>query len=114
MVLDVEKFHRRTPICPAHKKWYVMQGRPGDFYLQHCCPFGAVGLEGNSGTIARAVVAIWKVHDISPSAKWSDNVSSLRRPISGTGTPSDPFVYTYDRRKAIKVTASTGIPWHAE
>jgi hypothetical protein len=114
MVLDVEKFHRCTPICPTHKKWYVMQGRPGDFYLQHCCPFGAVGSEGNSGAIARAVVAIWKVHGISPSTKWSDDVSSLRRPISGTGTPSDPFVYAYNRRKAIEVTASTGILWHAE
>ncbi|RXW13690.1 hypothetical protein EST38_g12167 [Candolleomyces aberdarensis] len=114
MVLDVEKFHRRTPICPAHKKWYVMQGRTGLFYLQHCCPFGAVGSEGNSGSVAGAIIDIWKAHKIGPSAKWSDDVSSLRSPISGTGTEDDPFTYAYDREQAIAISAPTGIPWHPE
>jgi hypothetical protein len=72
-----------------------------------------VGSEGNSGIIAKGV-ATWRVHNMGPSAKWSDDVSSLRRPISGTGTPSDPFVYAYDRQKAIEITAPTGIPWHSE
>jgi len=28
-----------------------MQGHPGNFYIQHCCPFGAVGSESNSGQV---------------------------------------------------------------
>ncbi|RXW23127.1 hypothetical protein EST38_g2722, partial [Candolleomyces aberdarensis] len=98
MVLDVSKFHRRTPICPAHKRWFVMQ----------------VASESNSAPMPGAVLRIWRLHGIGPSAKWSDDVSSLRYPSSGTGSVSDPFVYDYDRDRAMELTASTGIPWHED
>ncbi|KAJ2932621.1 hypothetical protein H1R20_g4465, partial [Candolleomyces eurysporus] len=76
---------------------------------------GAIASEGNSGSVAGAVlVAIWKVHEVGPFAKWSDDVSSLRSPSSSSGTTEDPFTYAYDRQKAVDIVAPTGIPWHAE
>ncbi|RXW11908.1 hypothetical protein EST38_g13947 [Candolleomyces aberdarensis] len=98
MVLDISKFHRRTPICPAHKRWFVMQ----------------VASESNSAPMPGAVLRIWRLHGIGPSAKWSDDVSSLHYPSSGDGSVSDPFVYDYDRDRAMELTASTGIPWHED
>jgi hypothetical protein len=93
MVLDVSKFHRRTPIAPAHKCRFVVQGRPGDFYIQHCCPFGAVASESNSGQMTAATIAIWDMEGFGPSSKWSDNVSNLQYPLSSSGSDKDPFVY---------------------
>ncbi|KAJ2921054.1 hypothetical protein H1R20_g16043, partial [Candolleomyces eurysporus] len=104
MVLDISKFHRCTPICASHKRWFVMQGREGDFYLQHCCPFGATASESNSAPMPRAVIRIWSLHSISPSPKWSDDVSSLRRPVSGSGMGDDPFIYKYSCEEVIVVT----------
>lgn len=112
MVMDISKFHRRTPICPAHKKWFVMQGRPGEFFMQHCCPFGATGSESNSGQISKAILRIWEVSGIGPSGKWSDDVVTLVAPSSGSGTADDPWVYPYDEQIVISTVSSTDIPWH--
>lgn len=114
MVLDVSKFHRRTPIAPAHKHRFVVQGRVGDFYIQHCCPFGATASESNSGNMTAAIIALWDAFGFGPSSKWSDDVTSLQFPLSGSGTEDDPFVYGWSRQDMISATASTGIPWHED
>ncbi|KAJ3498213.1 hypothetical protein NMY22_g19622 [Coprinellus aureogranulatus] len=90
MVMDISKFHRRTPICPAHKKWFVMQGRPGEYYLQHCCPFGATGSESNSGQISKVVLQTWSVRGIKP------NVASTKTPWHPLSKKGQPFRPAFD------------------
>lgn len=110
MTLDVSKFHRRTPLCPAHKRWFVIQARPGQFYVQHACPFGSKASEGNSGEIANAALAIWKELGVGPICKWADDMVVFRFPLS----PYSPRSFSYDRVGALGKIASLGIPWHPE
>lgn len=110
MTLDIAKFHRRTPIAPAHKRWFVMQGRPGQYYIQHCCPFGARASEGNSGEIAGAMVDIWRYRKIGPVCKWADDMTIFRAPDD----KKKPIRYQYDRAEVLGRIASLGIPWHPE
>ncbi|KAL4261893.1 Hepadnavirus polymerase/reverse transcriptase [Pleurotus pulmonarius] len=107
MTLDISKFHRRTPLCPAHKRWFVIQSRPGQFYVQHACPFGAKASEGNSGEIANAALAIWKELGVGPVCKWADDMAVFRFPL-----PNSPRSFPYDRVGALGKIASLGIPWH--
>lgn len=109
MTLDIAKFHRRTPICAAHKPWFVMQSRPGQFYIQHCCPFGARASEGNSGEIANASVDIWAELGVGPTCKWCDDMAVFRSPASGSRRH-----YLYDRTSALALIESLGIPWHPD
>ncbi|KAJ8503034.1 hypothetical protein ONZ45_g11221 [Pleurotus djamor] len=109
MTLDISKFHRRTPIAPAHKKWYVMQTKPGEYYIQHCAPFGARSSEGNSGEIANAALDIWRELGVGPICKWADDMVVFRSPIPGTKD-----VYEYDRPEALRRIEDLNIPWHPE
>lgn len=112
MVMDVSKFHRRTPICPSHKCWFVMQGEDGKFYVQHCCPFGASASESNSGQVSRVVLCIWTLKGIGPSGKWSDDVYIFVYPSSGSGTLSDPYLYPYGVQEVLDAVSPTGTPFH--
>ncbi len=112
MTLDIEKFHRRTPIAPAQKRWFVAQGFPGKFYIQHCGPFGARSSESNSGQISGCTMEIWRYEGISPSFKWSDDHTIFRFPVRGDGSLNNPFVFSYDSRRVLDSVASLGVPWH--
>ncbi|KAL4263941.1 Hepadnavirus polymerase/reverse transcriptase [Pleurotus pulmonarius] len=111
MTLDISKFHRRTPLCPAHKRWFVMQARKGQFYIQHACPFGAKASEGNSGEIANAALAIWEELGVGPICKWADDMVVFRFPRRRSGKK---LVYAYDREEALRKIDSLGIPWHPD
>ncbi len=111
MTLDIAKFHRLTPIAPAHKAWFVMQNRPGDFYLPHSAVFGSSGAESTSEETRDFGVEVWRLEGISPVTHWSDDLNVFRYPISGNGI-SSPFVYAYDSARALNVIAPLGIPWH--
>lgn len=111
MTLDISKFHRRTPLCPAHKRWFVMQARKGQFYIQHACPFGAKASEGNSGEIANAALAIWEELGVGPICKWADDMVVFRFPRRRS---SRKLVYAYDREEALRRIESLGIPWHPD
>ncbi|KAF5339341.1 hypothetical protein D9611_009804 [Ephemerocybe angulata] len=112
MVVDVSKFHRRSPIAPAHKRWFVMQGRKGQLYIQHCCPFGATASESNSGQVSKAVLGIWRAKGIGPNGKWSDDIYNFNYPASGSGSVKDPYVYPYDENDVLSAVAATGMPFH--
>ena len=112
MTLDIEKFHRRTPICPAQKRWFVMQGRKDEFFIQHCAPFGARSSEGNSGEISSCSVDIWRCQGVGPTTKWCDDLTVFRFPSGGCGSSSAPFSYDYDREKALNLISPLRIPWH--
>lgn len=112
MVMDISKFHRRTPICPSHKRWFVMQGEDGQFFIQHCCPFGASASESNSGQVSRVVLAIWRCEGIGPDGKWSDDIYIFVYPSSGSGSLDDPWVYPYDVEEVLDAVSTTGTPFH--
>ncbi len=112
MTLDIEKFHRRTPIAPAQKRWFVAQGLPGKFYIQHCSPFGARSSESNSGQISGCTMEIWRYEGISPSFKWSDDHTIFRFPVKGDGSPSNPFIFPYDSQRVLDSVVPLGVPWH--
>ncbi|KAF8644925.1 hypothetical protein AX16_008207 [Volvariella volvacea WC 439] len=109
MTLDIAKFHRRTPIAPGHKAWFVVQGRKDHFYIQHCCPFGARPSEGNSGEIAAFVVDVWHARRVGPVLKWCDDFVIFRSPFKPGASE-----YSYDTEDVKNLISDLGVPWHAE
>ena len=105
MTLDIEKFCRHTPITPAQKCWSVMQGLPGNFYIQHCAPFSARSSESNT-------VDSWHCQGISPTTKWSDDLTIFRFPVLSDEPSPGSFTYMYDRSRVLSSVESLGVPWH--
>src|SRR6187551_1783883 len=77
---DIEKFHRTCPVLPHHKPYLVIQGRDGEFYIDHCFPFGATSASSNSGMIANALVDIWIALEVEPISKYEDDLNMGRSP----------------------------------
>ncbi|PPR01940.1 hypothetical protein CVT24_001279 [Panaeolus cyanescens] len=89
--LDIEKFHRTCPALPHHKPWLVVQGRSGEFYIDHCLPFGAACASSNAGMIANALVDIWTAKGYRPVLKYEDDIQVFRMQST-----SQPMSYDYD------------------
>lgn len=66
---DIAKFHRTCPILPDHKPWLVVQGRPGEFGIEHCNPFGLGSASSNAGAVGSATVDIWVKEEVAPVCK---------------------------------------------
>jgi hypothetical protein len=109
---DIEKFHRTCSVLPDHKPWLVVQGKPGEFFIDHTHPFGAACASSNAGMIANAIVDIWKAEGIDPILKYEDDIAVFRTPISEGQHSEGSFRYAYDRSDALKVIAPLKIPWH--
>jgi hypothetical protein len=112
--LDIEKFHRSCPVLPSHKPWLVLQGKPGEFYIDHNYPFGAACASSNAGMIANAVVDIWEAEGVHPIQKYEDDLKVFRFP-----TPDGPFIdgiyrYDYDRAEMLGRISSLNVPWQSE
>ena len=112
MTLDVSKFHRRTPIAPAHKPWFIMQNSPLEFYMTHTAPFGASASESNSEEPRDFAVEVWALLKVDAIVNWSDDLNIFRFPIAGDGSDDSPFTYRYDANQILSLVASLGIPWH--
>lgn len=87
-----------------------MQGLDGQFFIQHCCSFGATASESNSGQISKAVLRIWDLEGIGPNGKWSDDVYIFAHPTSGDGSTTQPFEYGYDEQKVLDSVSTTNTP----
>jgi len=112
--LDIKKFHRTCPVLPSHKPWLVVQGLPGQFFIDHAHPFGAACASSNAGMIANAVVDIWKAEGIFPVPKYEDDLKVFHVP-SPTGPFHDSdFSYNYDCTEMLCRIAPLGVPWHEE
>ncbi len=85
--LDIAKFHRTCPVLPSHKPWLVVQGRDGDFYIDHAFPFGAASASSNAGMIANAAVDIWLAESVAPICKYEDDLKNLPHPLACRGLP---------------------------
>jgi len=112
--LDIEKFHCTCLVLPSHKPWLVIQGLPGQFFIDHAHPFGAACTSSNTGMIANAVVDIWKAEGVFPVPKYEDDLKVFCVP-SPTGPFHDgDFSYNYDCTKMLRRIAPLGVPWHEE
>ncbi|PPQ83861.1 hypothetical protein CVT24_006520, partial [Panaeolus cyanescens] len=110
--LDIEKFHRTCPALPEHKPWLVVQGRPGDFYIDHCLPFGAACASSNAGMIANALVDIWIEKGFRPVLKYEDDIQVFRLPSSRRISSMESTPYSYDFAEVVLSVLDLGVPWH--
>ena len=111
---DIQKFHRTCPVLPAHKPWLVVQGLPGEFYIDHDHPFGSAAASSNAGMIGNAIVDIWQAEDVRPILKYEDDLKVFRMPSTSGSYHQDGFTYDYDRAAALLRIAPLQVPWHAE
>ena len=109
---DIEAFHRTCGVLPDHKAWLVLQGRDGQFYIDHAHPFGASCASSNAGMIANAAVDIWIAEGIKPILKYEDDINVFRYPVKNGPFKDGLFTYNYDRSEALRRISSLTIPWH--
>ena len=97
---DITKFHRTCPVIPAHKPWLVVQGTPGQFYVDHVHPFGSTAASSNAGMIGNAIVDIWQALGVKPTLKYEDDLKIFRQPLTASTTTNsniDIPEYEYNR-----------------
>jgi len=92
----------------------VVQGTKNDFYIDHTHPFGASSASSNAGMIGNAIVDIWVSEGIGPIAKYEDDFSVYRTPVSDGPFTEGNFRYAYDKEEAASRISSLRVPWHKE
>jgi hypothetical protein len=112
--MDIEKFHRTCPVIPAHKPWLVVQGRPGDFFIDHANPFGLASASSNAGMPGNATVDIMRARGIFPVPKYEDDLQPFRQPMPNGKFHEGDFCYDYDRAEILRRIAPLSVPWHKE
>lgn len=112
--LDIEKFHRTCPVNPHHKPFLVVQGRDGQFWIDHDHPFGASSASSNSGMIANATVDIWRGEGVCPVLKFEDDLHPFRFPSLTGPFCEGGYLYDYDREEMLRRIAPLQVPWHKE
>ena len=108
--LDIDAAFRNIPILPAHKPYIVIQGREGEFFIDHVCPFGISSGPGVQGEVMDAVVDILERHNIKPSEKWVDDLFNARFPTHEIAP--GVYVYAYDIEDIFRITKRLGVPWN--
>ncbi|KAJ3555360.1 hypothetical protein NP233_g12230 [Leucocoprinus birnbaumii] len=111
---DVSKFHCTCPVCPHHKVWLVVQGRLGQFFIDHCVPFGTSSASSNAGMIANAVIDIWRSEGVDPIFKCEDDNCIWQLPVPSSPFQAGGYFYEYNKRTALDRITSLNIPWHPE
>jgi hypothetical protein len=103
---DIKAFHRTCPVLPAHKPFLAIAWE-GEFFLDHCNPFGCGSASSNAGQIANAMVDIWKAEtgDDADEEKYEDDLAVIRY-LGLDGS------YRFDRWSIEALIASLSIPWH--
>jgi len=112
--LDIKAFHRTCSVHPSHKPWLIVQGAPGDFYVDHNHPFGAACASSNAGMIGNAIVDIWEREGVAPVLKYEDDLKIFRIPSSAGTFVEGDFRYDYDRTEMLRHIEQLGVPWHEE
>jgi hypothetical protein len=115
MVRDIAKFHRTVPILPAHKKWFVLCGPDGLFYIEHNTPFGCSSSSGNAGMIGGTIKDIWTAEGIKPNNRDEDDFLAARFPSAVSSCPTSgalTYSYPHDRGSVIACIVRMKVPWH--
>jgi len=85
---------------------------PGEFYVEHCHPFGLASSSSNSGMIGNAVVDIWAKEGVAPVCKYEDDLKVFRFPVDGAQFQEGDYSYSYDRDECVQCILPLGVPWH--
>lgn len=86
----------------------------GDFYLDHCYPFGASSTSDNAGQICNATVDIWQAEmgkDGKP-LKYEDDMCALRFPSMLIAASEGTFTYRFNRASIEAPIRPLQTPWH--
>jgi hypothetical protein len=112
---DIAKFHRTCPAHPSHKPWLVVQGQDGEFFVDHCVPFGTSSASSIAGSVANAVVDIWQACGVEPTLKYEDDLIAFRVRLLSPADNLSPFDgYGYDSTEAARRIAPLNVPWQWE
>jgi hypothetical protein len=93
---------------PHHKPCLVVQGRSGEFYIDHDHPFGASCASSNAGMIANTLVDIWMAEGV----KYEDDINIF--PVPDGTLAESAHQYYYDRLKVLQRVSRLGVPWHPD
>ena len=113
-MFDVEKFHCTCAVLPVHKPWLIVQGSPGNFYIDHTHPFRAAAASSNAGMIGNAIVDIWQAEGMRPILKYEDDLKFFRYPVTSRKFLHEGFEYDYDHDEALTCISSLCVPWHKD
>jgi len=102
------------PVLPDHKPWLVVQGRPGEFFIDHAHPFGASCASSNAGMIGNAIVDIWISEGVTPILKYEDDLNCFRFPVQDGPFSNNGLCYAYDRASMLSRISSLNVPWHPD
>ena len=105
----MSKAYRNSPISPKHKPYIAVMWN-SDIYVEHCAEFGLAPSGGIQGTVADALIDVFKFHGIKDAMKWVDDFIFFRSP---TGSHlSSQFIYNYDLDTVSSISSPLSIPWH--
>lgn len=108
--LDLAKFHRTIPAHPDHKAYLVVHIH-GQFYIDHCIPFGACSASSSAGQVGEVIVAALQENGVMPSFRYEDDISASVTPsLHGTYRVGD-LCYLHDRDSALASLEHFDIPW---
>ena len=102
------------PVLPDHKPWLVVQGRAGEFFIDHAHPFGASCASSNAGMIGNAIVDIWISEGVAPLLKYEDDLNCFRFPVHDGPFLDNGLRYAYDRASMLSRISSLNVPWHPD
>lgn len=113
--VDFEKFHRTVAALPSHKPWLVVQGSTdGEFFIDHCVPFGCSSASSNAGMVANAGVDICHAEGVGPALKYEDDLKFLRVPTPDGHIHEGGYSYSYGPEDVRRVLDGLGFPVHKE
>jgi hypothetical protein len=112
--MDIEKFHRTCPVIPAHKPWLVVQGKPGDFFIDHANPFGLASASSNAGMPGNGTVDIMREVGVFPVPKYEDDLCPFRQPMPHGRFHDGGYCYDYNKPEILRRVAPLMVPWHRE
>ena len=108
--LDIDSAFRNIPILPEHKPHFVIGLRPGEFYIDHVCPFGVRSGNGLHAEIMHAIIDILTASNPQLTIRvWVDDVVAFRQPSGSTFLGG--WTYDHNIEDIFAETKDLGVPW---
>ncbi|QRV98327.1 Reverse transcriptase domain protein [Ceratobasidium sp. AG-Ba] len=100
---DVDAAYRRMPVRPEDQNHIVVYWG-GEFFVDHCVPFGAASSNGIFGRCGDAIARIYSRRGMGPVLKWVDDFLFFRFANSSG-------CFLYDEQAIIELANTLGWPW---